>query len=167
MIILDLVRTHRIASAYYWHVQWKMVITGWLHALPIQEQDFYLNEQEFQDTLRLMYGWELARIPSHCVCGASFSVNHAMIYCHGGLTFICHNDLRNLTASWLHEVCHDVVVEPPLQPLTGEALVPASANRRNDARADIHARGFWDRRQGAFVILECFIPTHLAITRLR
>ena len=91
-----------------------------------------------------------ARVPSHCVCGASFSVDHAMICRHGGLTFIRHNELRDLTASWLHEVCHDVAVEPPLQPLTGEAIVPASANRRDDARADIHARGFWGRRQGAF-----------------
>ena len=91
------------------------------------------------------YGWELARFPSHYVYGASFSVDHAMIYRHGGLTFICHTKLRNLTASWLHEVCHDVAVEPPLKPLTCEALVPTSANCRGDARADIHARGFWGR----------------------
>ena len=90
--------------------------------------------------------------PSHCVCGASFSADHAMICRHGGLTFIRHNELRNLTASWLHEVCHDVVVEPPLQPLTSKALVPAPANRRDDARADIHARGFWGRQQGTFLI---------------
>ena len=116
----------------------------------------------------MRYGWELARVPSHCVCGASFSVDHAMICRHGGLTFICHNELRDLTVSWLHEVCHDVAVEPPLQPLTGEAIVPTSANCRDDARADIHVRGFWrGRRQGAFLILGCFIPKYLAIARLR
>ena len=69
-----------------------------------------------------MYGLELARVPSHCVFGVSFSADHAMICHHGGLTFIHHNELRNLTASWLHEVCHDEAVEPPLQTLTGEAL---------------------------------------------
>ena len=105
----------------------------------------YKLKQEFQDALRMRYGWELARVPSHCVCGASFSVDHAMICRHGGLTFIRHNELRDLTASWLHDVCHDVAVEPPLQPLTGEAIVPTSANCRDDARADIHARGFWGR----------------------
>ena len=73
-----------------------------------------------------------------------------MICCHGGLTFIHHNELRDLTVSWLHEVCHNVAVEPPLQPLTGEAIVPTSGNHRDDARADIHARGFWGRRQSAF-----------------
>ena len=77
---------------------------------PIQEQEFYLNKQEFQDALRLRYGWELIKVPSHCVCVASFSMDHAMICRHGGLTFIWHNELRNFTASWLHEVCHDVAV---------------------------------------------------------
>ena len=81
-----------------------------------------------------------------------------MIYRHGGLTFIHHNELRNLTTRWLHEVCHDVVVEPPLQPLTGEALVPASANWRDGARADIHARGFWGRWQGAFFDIRVIHP---------
>ena len=75
-----------------------------------------------------------------CVCGASFITNHAMIRCHSRLTFIHHNELRDLTASWLHEVCHVVSVEPPLQPLNGEAFVPTSANSRVVARADIRAR---------------------------
>ena len=95
----------------------------WITALPIQKQGLYLHKQEFQDALRLRNGWELAKVLSHCVCGTSFSVDHAMICCHDGLTFICHNELRNLTASWLHEVCHSVAAEPSLQPFTGKALV--------------------------------------------
>ena len=90
-----------------------------------------------------------------------------MICRHGCLTVICYNELRDLTASWLHEVCYDGAVEPPSQPLTSEAIVPTSANRRDDARADVHARGFWGRQQGAFLILGCFIPMHLAIVGLR
>ena len=82
----------------------------------------------------------ISKDPSHCVCGASFSADRAMICHHGGLTFILQNELRDLTVSWLHEVWHNLAVEPPLQPLTGEALFPTSANRRDDARADIHAR---------------------------
>ena len=54
----------------------------------------------------------ISKVPSHCVCDASFNADHAMICRHGGLTFIHHNEPRNLIASWLHEVCHDVVVEP-------------------------------------------------------
>ena len=83
----------------------------WLTAFPIQSRNagFYLS----RISLRLRYGWKLARLPSHCACGASFSADHAMICDHGGLTFIRHNELRNLTASWLYEVCHNVVVELP------------------------------------------------------
>ena len=86
----------------------------WLTALPIREQGFHLNKQEFQDALRLRYEWELSRGPSHSMCGATFSANHAMICCLGRLTFIRHNELQDLTASWLHEVCHDMAAEPPL-----------------------------------------------------
>ena len=130
----------------------------WLTALPLQEQRFHLNKQEFRDALCLRYGWQLANIPSHCVCGTSFSVDHAMICRHGGLTFIRHNELRDLTAEWLQEVCHDVTVEPPLLPLNGELITPSSANCSNTAKADIHARGFWGRRQGALFDVRVFHP---------
>ena len=75
---------------------------------------------------------------------------------HGGLTFVCHNELKKF--NWLQEVCHDVAVESPLPPLTGEALVPAFDNCRDDARADIHARGFWGRQQVAFFDIRVFHP---------
>ena len=53
---------------------------------------------------------------------------------------------------------HDVAVEPPLQPLTGKALVSPFANCRDDARADIYARGFWGRQQVAFFDIRVFHP---------
>ena len=132
----------------------------WLTALPLQEQRFHLNKQEFRDALCLRYGWQLANIPSHCVCGTSFSVDHAMVCRHGGLTFIRHNELRDLTAEWLQEVCHDVTVEPPLN---GKLITPSSANCSNTARADIHARGFWGRRQGALFDVRVFHPTRCIV----
>ena len=76
----------------------------WLTALPLHEHGFHLNKQEFRDALCLRYGWQLANIPSHCMCGNSFSVDHAMICQHGGLTFIRHNELWDLTANWLQQV---------------------------------------------------------------
>ena len=92
-----------------------------------------------------------------------------MICRHGVLTFIHHNELCDLTAGWLQEVCHDVTIEPPLLPLIGESITPSSesANHRDNARADIHARGFWGRRQSAFLTYGCFIPTHQVISRPR
>ena len=44
----------------------------------------------------------------------------------------------------------------PLQPLNGESITPNSAICGDDARADIHARGFWGRRQSAFFDIRVF-----------
>ena len=72
--------------------------SSWLLALPLQEQGFHLNKQEFWDAVHLRYGWKLLNVPSHCVCGASFIIDHAMVCQHGGLTFVRHNDFRDITA---------------------------------------------------------------------
>jgi len=69
-----------------------------------------------------------------------------------------HNELHDLTADWLKEVCHNVAVEPPLLSLDGEAIAPTSANRSDEARADVHATGFWGRWQGAFFDIRFFHP---------
>ena len=53
-----------------------------------------------------------------------------------------HNEIRDIIAEWLERACHDVVIVPPLQPLTEENIIPVTANRQDDARADIHACGF-------------------------
>jgi len=76
------------------------------------------------------------------------------------LTFIQHNVLRDLTAAtaWLQDVCHDVAVEPSLLPLYGELITPSSANYSNSTKADIHARDFWGRRQGALFDVRVFHP---------
>ena len=130
----------------------------WLTALPLQDQGFNLNKGEFQDALALRYGWQIKNLPHHCICGKSFSTNHAMTCHHGALPTIRHNEIRDLTANWLSEVYHDVEKEPPLMPLTGETIVPLTANRRDDARADIRARGFWGRQQSAFFDVRVFHP---------
>ena len=73
--------------------------------------------------------------------------------CHnGGLTFVHHNEIRDITAEWLERVCHDVIIEPPLQPLTEENVIPATTNRQDDTRADTHASGFEGRWQSAFLM---------------
>ena len=132
--------------------------SSWLLALPLQDQGFHLTKQEFWDALHLRYGWTLLNTPSHCVCGSTFTADHAMICRHGGLTFVRHNELRDVTAELLSTVCNNVAIEPPLQPLSGESLIPLSANRQDDARADIHASGFWGRRQSAFFDIRVFHP---------
>ena len=49
--------------------------------------------------------------------------------------------MRDLFASLLKDICHDVEVEPHLQTLTGEVLT-SSANSSDEARLDVSALGF-------------------------
>ncbi len=92
--------------------------SSWLSVIPIGTHGFQLHKGDFRDALRRRYNWQLSNIPKTCNCGANFSVDNAMI-CHmGGFPTIRHNDIRDITASLLTEVCHNVATEPPLQPLS-------------------------------------------------
>ena len=55
----------------------------------------------------------MKNLPSHCVCGSVFSTDCAMICSHGGLTITRHNDIHDITANWLSEVCRNVERDPP------------------------------------------------------
>ena len=68
-------------------------------------------------------------LPSFCACGSNFSVNHALSCNKGGFPSLRHNEIQDLTASLVSEVCSNVAVEPHLQPLTGEEFDGASATR--------------------------------------
>ena len=69
-----------------------------------------------------------------------------------------HNQILNITAKILREVCHDVRIEPHLQQLTGEILDEKMANEADDARLDISVRGFWIAGQMAFFDVRVFNP---------
>ena len=49
-------------------------------------------------------------------------VQHALSCRVGGLPIHRHNDIRDLSASLISEVCTNTEIEPRLQPLTGERL---------------------------------------------
>ena len=115
----------------------------WLTALPLSIHGFALNKGAFHDALCLRYGWIPSRLPSHCVCGNTFTADHCFNCKCGGFPSIRHNEVRDITAHLLTEVCHDVLIEPPLQELSGEALSYGSANRQDQARVDVAASGFW------------------------
>ena len=68
----------------------------------------------------------------------------------GGFVSIRHNDLRDLTARIVSEVCKDTEIEPKLLSLSGEELHGKTTNRSNVARLDIRTRGFGIRGQQAF-----------------
>ena len=134
--------------------------SAWLSALPLSEYGFTLHKAAFHDAIALRYGWPLRRTPSHCACGAAFSVDHALSCPKGGLPFLHHNEIRDLTARLLIEVCHQVQVEPELQPVSNpDSFSLATANTQEGARLNIVMNGFWgSRSEHCFVDVQVFNP---------
>ena len=50
--------------------------SSWLTALPLSEHGFALHKGAFRDALCLQYGWLPPLLPSSCVCGKQFTVEH-------------------------------------------------------------------------------------------
>ena len=132
----------------------------WLSVLPLRTHGYHLHKGAFRDGLCLRYGWEPPHLPEACICGAKFNVDHAFNCPCGGFPSIRHNELRDITAALMSEVCHNVTIEPTLQPLSGETLNPRSAITEDDARSDVRAEGFWScRQQQAYFDVKVFDPT--------
>ncbi|XP_066928263.1 uncharacterized protein [Clytia hemisphaerica] len=119
----------------------------WLSALPLKSEGFNLSKREFVDAIFIRYGWPPNRLPTECICGAAFHVDHALCCKVGGLITLRHNEIRDVTAELLSTVCKDVRKEPPIDETAD-----------NDMRADVSARGFWQRMQRAFVDVRVFYP---------
>lgn len=69
-------------------------------------------------------------------------MEHALSCPTGGFPIIRHNELRDITANLMMEVCHGVAVKQTLQTVTGEQMALNSAITTDDARVDIQATGF-------------------------
>ena len=94
-----------------------------------------------------------------CVWGEKFSLQHALSCPRGGIPSIRHNEISDVTAILLTKVCHDVKVEPDLQPLAGEALNYATSNSSEAARLDVAVNGFWGGRyEKSFLDVRLFNP---------
>ena len=76
----------------------------------------------------------------------------------GGHVIKCHIEIRNVTATLLQEVAHNVRTEPILQPLTGEVLRGRCANTKDAGRVDVKCTGFWNVHQDAFLDVRVFNP---------
>ena len=131
----------------------------WLTVLPLTEHGFTLHKSAFHDALALRYGWTPSHLPSKCECGKSFNVEHALSCAKGGFPSLRHNEIRDITASLLTEVCSEVCVEPELQPVTSDQLNGASANSQDGARLDVSANGVWGGRfQKTYFDVRVFNP---------
>ena len=132
---------------------------AWITTLPFKEYGFNLHKRAYRDALALSYGWTPQDFPTTCVCGSHFSVEHALSCPRGAFPIIRHNEIHDLTASLLTEVCHDVRVEPELQPIDGESMSNATANTSQGARLDIAVSGFWGGRfERSFIDVRVFNP---------
>ena len=60
--------------------------SSWVNAIPIEEEGFNVNKQEFFDSLRLRYNLPLPDLPSLCACGKPYSVFHALECSKGGFS---------------------------------------------------------------------------------
>ena len=131
---------------------------SWLNAIPLKRYGFHLEKQAFRDALYLRYGIPLPRLPQKCVCGAPYNEVHGLNCQRGGFVVIRHNEVRDLTAELLSEVCHDVATEPGLTPLSGEEFDSNTTSQENESRCDVAARGFWTRGSKAFLDVRVFNP---------
>ena len=116
------------------------------------------RKQSFFDLIRICYGWQLDHLPRKCECGSTFSIDHPLSCKKCGFVSLRYNQVRNLTASLLDKVCHDICVEPQLLQLTVEKLNEKMAIRSDEARVNIAARSLWVTGKMAFFDLRVFNP---------
>jgi len=61
--------------------------SSWLTTLPLEEEYFVLNKQEFFDAIFMRYRWLMKRMLTKCSCQANFTIKHELS-CHlGGSSF--------------------------------------------------------------------------------
>jgi len=62
--------------------------SSWLSVLPIAEHGFALHKGAFRDALCLRYGWHPSNLPTQCICGKQFTIEHALSCSRGGFPSI-------------------------------------------------------------------------------
>ena len=129
--------------------------SSWLSSLPIISCGFYLNKRAFHDALCLRYNWRIEGMAAVCACGERNTVNHSLICPKGGFVIKRHNEIRDIEAEFLEEVCTSVTKEPVLLPLSGEVI---RGNKAAEARLDVSAVGFWRPQERMFADVRIFDP---------
>ena len=89
----------------------------------------------------------------------NFSVEHCLSCPTGGFPAIRHNEVKDITAEMLTEVCSNVDVEPHLERLSDELLALRISISSDEGRLDISANGVWGGRfEKAFFDVRVFNP---------
>ena len=86
--------------------------SNWLNVIPMREFNYVLNKQKFSESIRLRYGRPIPGLPVSCSCGEGINVQHAMSCKKGGFVTLRHKEVRDVTATFLSEVCKDIEFIP-------------------------------------------------------
>ena len=116
--------------------------SSWFNVLTLPKHGFNIYKKHFWDALSLRYRWNIQNIPTTCACDSKYDIQHCMSCKKCGFINIRHNDVRDLKACLLTQVCKDVSFEPLLTPLTDEHIEIRSAKTGDKARLDITVRDF-------------------------
>ena len=68
-------------------------VSVWLSALPLKEFGFNLHKSSFRNAICIRYGWQPPQLPSVCICGKTFNVDHALSCLYDGFPTLRHNEL--------------------------------------------------------------------------
>ena len=131
-------------------------VGSWLTARPTKSLGFVLSKQEFRDSICLRYGWRVPNTPSHCQCGKKNDLDHTLSCAKGGYVIMRHNQIRDLEAELMREVCTDVKIEPQLIPLANNGLI--SGNTTENARLDVSGNGVWGPMEKTFLDIRVMHP---------
>ncbi len=124
--------------------------SAWLSALPLKKLGYALNKREFQDALKLRYGWSIPDMPRYCACSKRNSTDHALDCKLGGYVHIRHNNIRDAEAKIMKEVAYDEKIEPQLQPVSKPLELTKGSNTADNARLDVSARGIFCSFENTF-----------------
>ena len=130
---------------------------AWLSALPIQSLGYTLNKQEFKDSVCLRYGWNIPNTPSFCQCKAENNIDHALNCKMGGYVGMRHNRVRDLEATLMKEVCHNIQIEPELLPIAREGPQRRGITAEK-ARLDVAGVGVWGAYEKTFLDIRIMHP---------
>ncbi len=128
---------------------------SWLTALPLQSMGSILNKEEFCDSIRLRYGWQIPNLPTYCVCGHKNDVDHTLTCKRGGHIIFRHDRIKHTNAEFMRQVCHDVQIEPELLPVNSQHIRGITTDK---ARLDISARGLFGPFQKTMFDVRVFHP---------
>ena len=121
-----------------------------LNALPLSKHGFDLTKTEFRDGIALRYTWEAKNTPAICLRGKEFRLNHdSYLDSHIAQKRVYatrHNEIGDVFANLMDDVCHDVQIEPEIQSLDGKVFPSNSTTTDDGARLDIKANGLWGCR---------------------